>query len=204
MNDTSTSFPKMRAPSLLDTFVEAVEQVVEDTPTASPPPSPQRVNKAPSQQVEGTNPSSLPLAVNLISSFPENPEASVRIRLQESLNVAMDATNEILGITKDAPMSPITMVEVEPPLKPFMAPTPSFDLHRVTKPRTRLGPSLRQNVTLALANLDHLLGLNILSKPTPTPVITPPVDNSSITPTTNIDQPVITIAEPKPSEQEPK
>ncbi|KAI3729827.1 hypothetical protein L6452_18498 [Arctium lappa] len=53
-----------------------------------------------------------------------------------------------------------------------MAPTPSFDLYRVTKPRTRLGPSLRQNVTLALADLDQLLGLNIPPKPTPTPVIT--------------------------------
>ncbi|KAI3697869.1 hypothetical protein L6452_30968 [Arctium lappa] len=33
------------------------------------------------------------------------------------------------------------MVEVEPTLKPFVAPGPVFDLHRITKPITRLEPS---------------------------------------------------------------
>ncbi|KAI3697170.1 hypothetical protein L6452_29980 [Arctium lappa] len=122
---------------------------------------------SPSQTNEGTVPSPLPLVVNLISSFPENLETSVGVMLQQSLDVAIEATNEILGITEEVSKPSFTMVEVEPPLKPLVAPTPLFDLHRVTKPRTRLGPSLMKNVILALADLDQLLGLNIPPKTTP-------------------------------------
>ncbi|KAI3668922.1 hypothetical protein L6452_40139 [Arctium lappa] len=82
------------------------------------------------------------------------------------------------------------MIEVEPPLKPFVSPTTSFHLRRITKPRNQLGPSLRKNVAIALADLDQILGLNI----PPQPKI--PVDDPIATPNTNCDH---SVATPEPN-----
>ncbi|KAI3771336.1 hypothetical protein L6452_02498 [Arctium lappa] len=151
-HDGSSSLQKKREHSLLDTLAESresppsphVDQIVEDIPTASPTSSPPQLSN---------------------EAQPQITQTSVGVKLQETLDVAMEATDEILRITKDVSTPSINMVEVEPPLKPFVSPTPSFDLNKITKPRTRLEPSLRQNVTIALADLDQLLGLNIPPQP---------------------------------------
>ncbi|KAI3673243.1 hypothetical protein L6452_39360 [Arctium lappa] len=177
---------RKREPNLLDTLAEAAElRASEDTPPISPVLQSQGLlHHSPVQSREGP-PSPREDQVC--------PQASVGVKLTETLDEAMKAIDEILGINKDTPAPSIRMIEVEPPLKPFGSTTPSFDLKRITKPRTRLGPSLRQNVTIALADLDQILGLNI----PPQPKV--PVNDPISTPNTDCDHSVVT---PEPNNPE--
>ncbi|KAI3734364.1 hypothetical protein L6452_13832 [Arctium lappa] len=151
------------------------------------------VGSKPKNAHDGSSPMKRKREPNLLDTLAEAAELRARVKLTETLDEAMKATDEILGINKDTPAPSIRMIEVEPPLKPFGSTTPSFDLKRITKPRTRLGPSLRQNVTIALADLDQILGLNI----PPQPKV--PVNDPISTPNTDCDHSVVT---PEPNNPE--
>ncbi|XP_024995872.1 mucin-7-like [Cynara cardunculus var. scolymus] len=158
---TSASRPTQEDSTSLNTLVDATTQMN----TQSIPPS---ITERLQTGLRITR----PLTMDLLSSFPVYPQASVGFMLRKSVDEAIAASNEVLGLRTTTCAPAIAMIQTQPSM--------------AAQAPKKGNSSLKHSVSAALAAMDRIIRREPECDPSP---IQPPVTTTH-TPTITRDIPI--------------